>query len=69
MTAARRPPQGLETTQLEYKYALGDWEHVEKDGSCGEIANRTLTLSYGSSGTQAVNDTVQNWRDVAPCGN
>ena len=61
--------QGLETTQLDYKYALGDWEHVEKDGSCGEIANRTVTLSYGSSGTQAVNDTVQNWRNVAPCGN
>ena len=36
---------------------------------CGEIANRQLTLSYGASGTQAVNDTAQNWRNVAPCGN
>jgi hypothetical protein len=60
---------GLETTQIEYKYTLGDWEHVEKDGSCGEIANRLLTLSYGSSGNQVVNDTVQNWRNVSPCGN
>ena len=60
---------GLEGTQLEYKYTLGDWDHVEKDGACGEIANRQLTLSYGSSGTQAVNDTIPNFRNVAPCGN
>jgi glycosidase len=60
---------GLEGTQLEYKYTLGDFDHVEKDASCGEIANRQLTLTYGSSGTQAVNDTVPNWRNVAPCGN
>jgi hypothetical protein len=59
---------GREGTQLEYKYTLGDWDHVEKDGACGEIANRQLTLSYGSSGTQAVNDTVPNFRTVAPCG-
>ena len=60
---------GTEGTQIEYKYTLGDWEHVEKDGACGEIGNRLLTLSYGASGTQTVNDTVQNWRNVAPCGN
>src|SRR6266540_1221828 len=60
---------GYEGTQLEYKYALGDWEHVEKDGACGEIPNRTLTLAYGASGTQTVSDTVLNWRNVSPCGN
>ena len=60
---------GRETTQIEYKYTLGDWDHVEKDGACGEIANRQLTLSYGSNGTQTVNDVVPNWRNVAPCGN
>jgi hypothetical protein len=60
---------GKEATQIEYKYTLGDWEHVEKDGACGEIGNRILTLSYGSNGTQNVNDTVENWRNVAPCGN
>jgi hypothetical protein len=60
---------GKETTQIEYKYALGSWDYVEKDGSCGEIANRQLTLSYGASGTQIVNDTVPQWRNVAPCGN
>ncbi len=60
---------GKETTQLEYKYALGSWDYVEKDGACGEIGNRQLTLSYGSDGTQEVADTVPNWRNVAPCGN
>ncbi|HEY3083966.1 MAG TPA: alpha-amylase family glycosyl hydrolase [Candidatus Dormibacteraeota bacterium] len=60
---------GKETTQIEYKYTLGSWDFVEKDGSCGEINNRMLTLSYGSSGTQDVNDTVPNWRNVPPCGN
>ena len=59
---------GVETTQLQYKYALGDWNYVEKDAGCGEVGNRLLTLSYGSSGTQTVNDTVINWRNVAPCG-
>ena len=29
----------------------------------------SLTLSYGSTGTQTVNDTVLNWRNVPPCGN
>ena len=60
---------GKESTQLEYKYTLGDWDHVEKDGACGEISNRQLTLSYGTNGTQNVNDVVPNWRNVAPCGN
>jgi hypothetical protein len=64
---------GLEGTQIEYKYVLddgaSDWTYVEKDAGCGEVANRQLTLSYGSTGTQAVNDVVANWRNVAPCGN
>src|SRR5205823_1913248 len=59
----------LEGTQVEYKYTLGDWDHVEKDATCNEIANRQLTLSYGTSGTQTANDSVLNWRNVAPCGN
>jgi glycosidase len=59
---------GLETTQIEYKYTLGSWDFVEKGASCDELANRTLTLNFGSSGTQIVNDTVLNWRNVAPCG-
>jgi hypothetical protein len=61
--------KGLESTQIEYKYTLGDWDHVEKDAACGETANRQLTVTYGAGGTQAVNDTVPNWRNVSPCGN
>jgi hypothetical protein len=60
---------GKESTAIEYKYALGDWDHVEKDNVCGEIGNRILTLSYGATGIQTVNDTTLNWRNVAPCGN
>src|SRR5207247_1476425 len=60
---------GKEGTQIEYKYTLGAWDFVEKGSSCDEINNRQLTLSYGSTGSQAVNDNVPNWRNVAPCGN
>jgi glycosidase/fibronectin type 3 domain-containing protein len=60
---------GKEATSLDYKYVLGDWNYVEKDASCGEISNRTTTLTYGSNGTQTVVDDVPNWRNVAPCGN
>jgi hypothetical protein len=60
---------GREGTQINYKYALGSWDYVEKGNACDEIADRQLTLSYGATGTQTVNDTVQNWRNVAPCGN
>ncbi|MCU0507131.1 MAG: alpha-amylase family glycosyl hydrolase [Anaerolineae bacterium] len=49
---------GKEGTQIEYKYALGSWDYVEKDNVCGEVGNRMLTLAYGA-----------NWRNVAPCGN
>jgi fibronectin type 3 domain-containing protein len=60
---------GREGTPLAYKYTLGDWEHVEKGAACDEIGDRLLTLTYGATGTQNVNDTVLNWRNVAPCGN
>jgi hypothetical protein len=60
---------GKEGTQIEYKYTLGSFDFVEKGASCDELSNRTLTLSYGSTGTQTVNDTVLNYRNVAPCGN
>jgi glycosidase/fibronectin type 3 domain-containing protein len=60
---------GKESTQIEYKFTLGDFDHVEKGASCDEIGNRQLTLTYGATGTQTVNDTVLNWRNVAPCGN
>jgi glucoamylase len=60
---------GKEGTHVYYKYTLGDWSSVEKGSDCGEIPNRALTLTFGPSGSQTVNDTVANWRTVPPCGN
>jgi hypothetical protein len=60
---------GLEGTSIEYKYALGSWDFVEKGAGCEELGNRALTLDYGSSGQMLINDTVSNWRNVSPCGN
>ncbi len=58
----------LETTQLQYKYTLGTWDNVEKDLTCSEVSNRSLTVS-GQGATQSVSNTVVNWRNIAPCGN
>lgn len=54
----------LDGTTLEYKFTRGSWERVEKeaDGNT-EIANRTLTVAYGTTGLQSRADTVANWRD------
>jgi len=60
--------RGAEGAQLEYKYTLGSWEHVEKDGACGEIDNRRLIVSVESADGQQVRDSVPSWRNVAPCG-
>jgi hypothetical protein len=58
----------VEETIAQYKYALGSWDFVEKGETCNELSNRILTVNYGESGTQVVNDVVVNWRNVAPCG-
>jgi len=59
-----------EGTSVEYKYTLGDWDHVEKGASCDEIANRKFTVQPGGDeATMTVEETVKNWRNVAPCGN
>jgi len=60
---------GNEGVQLQYKYTLGDFNYVEKDASCGEIPNRMVTLTYGTTGMQSENDVVPEWRNVSPCGN
>jgi glucoamylase len=58
---------GVEDTSLQYKYTLGTWGTVEKDGTCNEIPNRSLVLSFGVGGNQSQNDTVANWLGLAPC--
>ncbi len=57
-----------EGTQIQYKYTRGSWTYVEKGAACEEIANRTATIVYGSAGAFALDDTVLNWRNTAPCG-
>jgi hypothetical protein len=58
---------GKEFTALEYRYTLGNWDYVEKGEFCEEVGNRQLTLIYGISGIQTINDTVLNWRNVGEC--
>jgi len=58
-----------EGTAVEYKYTLGDWDHVEKGASCDEIGNRKFTVApSGDDATMTVEETVKNWRNVPPCG-
>ena len=57
-----------EGTALQYKYARGSWEAVEKDAGCGELANRTLTVEADDAGGQLVADTIDEWRDLDACG-
>lgn len=52
----------------EFKFTRGSWDAVEKDAGCGEIPNRTVTVVYGTDGTQAVEATVEKWRDIDQCG-
>jgi hypothetical protein len=56
-----------ETTPLQYKYARGSWDAVEKDAGCGEIPNRELTVQHGTEGRLEQVDEVAKWRDVDAC--
>jgi glucoamylase len=50
---------------LSYKYDLGgNWSNVEKNGSCADIGNRSMSVSGGT-----VSDTVANWGGPSACGN
>ena len=51
----------LDGTALEYKYARGAWERVEWWGSITSTANRHVTISYGTDGTQLVDNTSTDW--------
>ncbi|MCA1954812.1 MAG: Ig-like domain-containing protein [Anaerolinea sp.] len=54
----------LEGQQMEFKFARGSWDTVMKgaDGN-EELANLSLTVDYGTNGTQTFAYTVLNWRD------
>lgn len=55
-----------ENMVIEYKYTLGDWDSVERNQRCHDIANRRVTIH--SEETQTIEDTVHNWRNAEPCG-
>jgi glycosidase len=56
-----------EATALQYKYARGSWDAVEKDAGCGEIPNRELTVQHGTAGAFVQADEVAKWRDIDAC--
>ncbi|MBE2267286.1 MAG: Ig-like domain-containing protein [Anaerolinea sp.] len=55
--------QILDGTVIQYKYTRGIWDTVEKGVNYEEVGNRQVTVSYGTTGTQLVTDTVPSWRD------
>ncbi|NHC13659.1 glycoside hydrolase family 97 catalytic domain-containing protein [Motilibacter deserti] len=66
----------LEGTTVDYKYTRGSWAKVEDWGEIVGTNNRRVTVSYGTTGAQLVNDTstdpatpdiheaVRSWIDV-----
>ncbi len=44
---------------IEYQYTRGDWDTVERTGTCGSMEPRTLVASEGL----VVNDVVAAWAD------
>lgn len=57
--------QAAAATTLSYKYDLGgSWANVEKNADCGDIGNRSMSVSGGTE-----NDTVANWGGPGACGN
>ncbi|MFC4766350.1 alpha-amylase family glycosyl hydrolase [Effusibacillus consociatus] len=53
-----------EGMQIQYKYARGSWDRVEKDGNGQEVYNRLLVVRDSGNGTMVVQDTVARWRDM-----
>jgi hypothetical protein len=68
----------LEGTTVQYKYTRGSWETVESWGEITGSTNRSVRISYGTTGTQLVDDTsldpstpdiheaVRAWIDITP---
>jgi hypothetical protein len=51
----------LDGTQLQYKYTRGTWDRVESWGSIVSVNNRSVTINYGTDGTQLVDNTATDW--------
>jgi hypothetical protein len=50
-----------EKTVIEYKYTLGDWDHVEKGEHDRDIPNRRVVFEKAGSSPLVVEDRVQEW--------
>jgi len=50
--------------RVEYKYARGSWDRVEKGRQGEEIDNRVLVVRDRGNGTMVVEDAVARWRDL-----
>jgi hypothetical protein len=59
-----------EGNTIQYKYARGTWNAVEKGTECEEIANRTVTVTVpeGQPSLTVDGDVVAKWRDLDKCG-
>lgn len=53
-----------EGMQIQYKYAKGSWDRVEKDMNGQEVNNRLLVVRDSGNGTMLVQDNVDRWRDM-----
>ena len=51
----------LDGSTLQYKFTRGSWDTVESWGSIVTINNRSVTISYGTDGTQLVDMTGTDW--------
>ncbi len=51
----------LDGTTVQYKFVRGAWERVEEWGSITGTVNRHVTISYGTTGTQLVDNTSTDW--------
>ncbi len=59
----------LDGTNVQHKYARGSWDRVEKQiNGYDEVADRYVTIDYGTTGDQLVEETVANWRDRIVAG-
>jgi hypothetical protein len=56
-----------ENTEIEYKYTLGDWEHVELDQYCSDVPNRRLIVLPSMGLEEIVDDIVYGFRSVRGC--
>jgi alpha-glucosidase len=68
----------LEGTVVQYKYTRGSWETVEHWGEITGTVNRSVAITYGTTGVQVVDDTsldpdtpdaheaVRAWIDLPP---